>query len=225
MNIGQLRTTDISSYGEIKSYSVSSRSVAAAGSNYYSDTLLKMDKALDSSLCYCLTVTFKKAKTKQTINIRLKSRTKEDDYYQNIKTINISETSSTNETISHTVIFQPNMNYDQIVFVLNRNENDLVSSNGVLGRTVEIVQTDTKVYSLVNIIDQLKSRYSNFESMKQIGVRGESGLPMCINGEEIRIGPSGVYEINNGTEITYLGFAIIGNSSSSKNSFILDFLY
>jgi len=29
---------------------------------------------------------------------------------------------------------------------------------------------------------------------------------MCINGEPIRIGPSGIYEIRNGYKVNFLGF-------------------
>jgi len=45
---------------------------------------------------------------------------------------------------------------------------------------------------------------------------------MCINGEEIRIGPSGIYEIKNGYTVNFIGFAILPNDN---NYFILDYQY
>jgi len=57
---------------------------------------------------------------------------------------------------------------------------------------------------------------------------------MCINGEPIRIGPSGIYEIRNGYKIYFLGFIIKnydeiidgnGVSQIRRDSFIVDYQY
>ena len=45
---------------------------------------------------------------------------------------------------------------------------------------------------------------------------------MCINGEEIRIGRTGIYEINYGISINTIGFIVEPNDG--KN-FILDYQY
>ena len=44
---------------------------------------------------------------------------------------------------------------------------------------------------------------------------------MSINGEAIRIGRSGLYEINNGINTTFIGFIIEAN----EKYFILDYQY
>lgn len=46
---------------------------------------------------------------------------------------------------------------------------------------------------------------------------------MCINGEGIKVGKSGLYEINNGIKITFIGFIIENESDSRK--FFLDYRY
>ena len=57
---------------------------------------------------------------------------------------------------------------------------------------------------------------------------------MCINGEPIRIGPSGIYEIRNGYKIYFLGFIIKsydeiidenGNKQICRDDFIVDYQY
>lgn len=43
---------------------------------------------------------------------------------------------------------------------------------------------------------------------------------MCINGEQIRIGKSGIYEINNGINITFISFI-----PKESDYFIFDYEY
>ncbi len=70
------------------------------------------------------------------------------------------------------------------------------------------------------------------ETLTKIGIQGPPGLLMCINGEAIRIGPSGIYEINNGYKVTFLGF-IVRESRQRKDRdgvpdydyFIMDYQY
>ena len=44
---------------------------------------------------------------------------------------------------------------------------------------------------------------------------------MCINGEQIRIGKNGIYEINNTIQVTFLGFI----PKSASEYFIVDYEY
>jgi hypothetical protein len=50
---------------------------------------------------------------------------------------------------------------------------------------------------------------------------------MCINGEDIRIGPNGIYEINNGYKITFIGFVVQQSDQTpdKRDYFILDYQY
>ena len=45
---------------------------------------------------------------------------------------------------------------------------------------------------------------------------------MCINGEEIRVGRSGLYEILNGYKVTFIGFIVEPNDNKH---FMLDYQY
>ena len=50
---------------------------------------------------------------------------------------------------------------------------------------------------------------------------------MCINGEEIRVGRSGLYEILNGYKVNSIGFVPKPDSISpgGKDYFVLDYQY
>ena len=50
---------------------------------------------------------------------------------------------------------------------------------------------------------------------------------MCINGEEIRIGRTGIYELNNGITVQYIGFIVKESdfTQDGKDYFIMDFQY
>ena len=75
---------------------------------------------------------------------------------------------------------------------------------------------------IYNIMDYLRTSIDNKGRLKQIGVQGPTGLLMNINGESIRIGRTGIYEINNGVTITSIGFII---EDGNTDNFILDYQY
>jgi len=81
---------------------------------------------------------------------------------------------------------------------------------------------------LINIISTLKQTYSNMTYLTKIGIQGPPSLLMCINGEQIRIGKSGIYEINNDIiKITSISFAPkqATLTSNEVDYFIMDFEY
>jgi hypothetical protein len=48
-------------------------------------------------------------------------------------------------------------------------------------------------------------------TLQKIGVQSEPGLLMCINGEEIHVGQSGIYEPIKSVPVTFIGFVIKNN--------------
>jgi len=76
---------------------------------------------------------------------------------------------------------------------------------------------------LVNVVNVLRSTYPNLGYLSKIGVQGPPSLLMCINREPIRIGNSGIYEINNGIiHITSISFVV---PQYTSDYFIMDFEY
>ncbi|MGN0992861.1 MAG: hypothetical protein ACI4PE_02975 [Bacilli bacterium] len=112
--------------------------------------------------------------------------------------------------------------YNRIEFTLNRIVDDYntVNSDGTYGRIVKL-EID-RLEEINNVIDILNSSIDNKGQLKQIGVQGPPGLQMCIDGEEIKIGRSGLYEINNGVVINFIGFVV---TPDDNKYFILDYQY
>ena len=75
---------------------------------------------------------------------------------------------------------------------------------------------------MVNVID-----YIGHSPLLKIGIQGPTGLLFCINGEEIRMGKSGIYEILNGYKVNSIGFVPKPDSISpgGKDYFVLDYQY
>lgn len=92
---------------------------------------------------------------------------------------------------------------------------------------MDITVNENNIYLMTNIIDILTSTYGLTELIR-IGIQGPTGLMMSINGEQIKIGKTGIYELNDiNIKITYLGFALKENALNvdGYDNFILDFEY
>ena len=111
-------------------------------------------------------------------------------------------------------ILAPSASYSQLNIILGREMVDYVTSiNPETGRSWEgndlanyqgrIIEISAcQIYKLNNIL----GNNSIPSPLTKIGIQGPPGMLMCINGEPIRIGPSGIYEIRNGYKITFLSF-------------------
>ena len=63
-------------------------------------------------------------------------------------------------------------------------------------------------------------------AVDKIGIQSRPGALFCVNREPIRLGRSGVYEINNGTQISFVGvMAPNGDDTTKIQDFILDYAY
>lgn len=123
----------------------------------------------------------------------------------------------TNEYSNFELIFSPNYNYDEIIFELQRTLIDYQQSPS---RVIDLTINDLS--EMVNVID-----YIGHSPLLKIGIQGPTGLLFCINGEEIRMGKSGIYEILNGYKVNSIGFVPKPDSISpgGKDYFILDYQY
>ena len=94
------------------------------------------------------------------------------------------------------VIFKPNTNeYDYIVFQMVR------TNNSNLG-------FPTIIYQELSLVNNYKTNSidvgGNVGKVIKFGIQADPGTVMCINGQEIHVGKSGIYEIRNG--IIYLDY-------------------
>lgn len=171
---------------------------------------------------------YKRADGKQIITIKLNNTNKVSDNMQNIRQIEIPMGSAA-ESVVFEMIISPNNKYDQIQFILNREGTDYTIGDNLANPSEldhyygRVVRIDVDNFSLIyNVMDYLNTSIDGKGRLKQIGVQGPVGLLMNINGESIRIGRTGIYEINNGVTITSIGFII---EDGNKDNFILDYQY
>ncbi|MBQ8206354.1 MAG: hypothetical protein IJZ77_02735 [Bacilli bacterium] len=85
-------------------------------------------------------------------------------------------------------MFTPLINFNTILFKLQRTAIDY---------NPDTCRYPTIIYQELSLIKNLLVNL-NVESLYKIGVQSRPGFLMCINGEEIRTGKSGIYELRNG---------------------------
>lgn len=231
MSVGQFRRTQLDSYYESISFDLTTQetesNIETMGIKFVNPCVLVKSTTLTNQNNYYLKfkVSYREDSS-QSFNVRIRnSNSEEANNYQNLRSYSV------NQGIGSTIfemVFSPNAIYNQIVFELNRIPLDYTTENddGTYGRlmTVEILEFN----SLNNVIDYLSSSYSGLTKLNKIGIQGPPGLLMCINGEEIRIGRSGIYEINNNSiTISFIGF-VLKESAFTQDGldyFIMDFQY
>ena len=229
---GQFRKSQLSSYLTPLEYSLDNLRVQSS----LSEGVVFIDKGIDlegSNILQALTsggkqrsyyLRFKvfKQDTIQKITVRLVNTTKTTDNVQTIETIEIP-IGDTTDYSTFELVLSPNDNhsYNQIYFELNRELIDYTTENPdeTYGRRMNIEVN--RLDEIYNVINFLQTSIENKGKLKQIGVQGPPGLLMSINGEPIRIGRSGLYEINNGINTTFIGFIV----EADEKYFILDYQY
>lgn len=123
------------------------------------------------------------------------------------------------EYFSHEVIFTPNASYPFLGFVLSRTTFDYLGGIPRDDVRAGIDLGDRGDLSIVNNILPIANA-------DKIGVQTRPGALICVNREPIRVGRTGTYELNNGTEISYVGFAAPnGSKAQNVDKFILDYAY
>ena len=136
---------------------------------------------------------------------------------------------SINNTVIVELVFSPNAPYDQLILSLQRISYDYTiqdPQDGSYGRKIAIALDGNnreilKVTQINNVLP-----FIGRNELNKIGIQGPPGLLMCINGQGIRIGPNGIYEIKNNYIITFIGFVVENsNSSNNRDYFILDYQY
>lgn len=227
-NIGQLRRNQISSYSTPLSYRQGLIKNENSIIDFYDQCMYLTGANIVSSI-YSYYLKFEVTQlpeVTQEFSIKLQSDEVTVDNIQNIRSFVVKQGL---ETTTFELIFTPNLNYNQIVFELKRLALDFYIDNGdgTSGRImkIKILQFDR----VINVISSyLAKNYPGMTSLKKIGIQGPPGLLFCIDGEEIRIGRSGIYELyNEDISISYMGF-IIKDALFTQNGedfFIMDFKY
>lgn len=230
---GQLRRTQIESYLTPLTYTfkdIETKSALSQGITFIdkaivltgNNILQSVDKTGTVIKSYYMQIkVFKEEESEQLLTIKLVNTDKTKDNEQTLETITI-EQGKKNDFAIFEIVIPPNQSYNQIQFVLNRvlidynNENE----DGTYGRKVNM--EILKLKEIYNVIDFLNPAIKNTGRLKQIGVQSAPGLLMSIDGEAVRVGRSGIYEINNGISVSFIGFIV---EPDDNKYFILDYQY
>ena len=227
---GQFRKSQLSSYLIPLEYTLNDLAVQSSLSRgvTFIDKGIDLNNALQAldsggkQKSYYIRFKIYKQTTKQFITVRLVNTEKTSDNVQTIENLEIDAGNADDYSIFELVL-SPNDNhtYNQIYFELNREliDYNTLNADGTYGR--KIMLTIDNLSEIYNVIDFLQTSIENKRVLKQIGVQGPPGLLMSINGEAIRIGRSGLYEINNGINTSFIGFII----EDDEKYFILDYQY
>lgn len=171
--------------------------------------------------CYYLHFTVKQMNTQQKFYLKLINTSQTGIITEQlIDTYEVIGGNIENKFYHFETIISPNATYNGILWELQRNNNDLSGNSRVMNVTVN------SFTQLKNILSTL-----NIQRLTKVGIQGPPSLLMCINREPIRIGRNGIYELNNGIDITSISFVpkfVPKNNSSGSNVldyFIMDFEY
>ena len=203
--------------------------VAYFAENKYTDTTIDITNSILKGEKYFLSVEIKRigagtestgnsetGNTEKTIDIRLlkTDSTIIDAENQYIDTIILPkvEKGDKGQKITTSIfnfIITPNDTYQRIAFILNRN---LYNINDIkLSANINV----KKFVKLKNLIGNGINVSGSNINITQIGIHARPGTLMCINGEPIRVGKRGVFELNSTFRLQQQS-----SSNSSKDSTI-----
>lgn len=228
-HIGQFRRPQLDSYSTPLSMELGRQQTERASSGdilfYNACGNLSGDNVMNSQNCYYLRFGVKQRKdSEQVFYLKIRNVSETEDNEQLIDEFKV--TSGTG-TVYFEVILSPNATYNQVLWELSRTALDyrMLNADGTYGRVMNVV--DYTYTRLIDVLTTLKSTYSGMEYLTKIGIQGPPSLLMCINREQIRIGKTGIYEINNGINITSISFVPKTSTLSSDglDYFIMDFEY
>lgn len=146
--------------------------------------------------------------------------------------ISLLENSSSESAEIVEVLFTPTKNYSAIVIEKERDNSDWTTffedgKNSFNGFETSI-RNDVKIYSLKNLLKIADGEDSAIAAkpnkISKIGVWGRSNLCLNCNGEEIRIGPRGYYEMSFDETLGLSSFGVLAESESDF-PFLIDYEY
>ena len=231
--IGQFRRPQLNSYSELLEENIDyeydlaeTQKINDADIPFFNRVcmLKNSNKSLKNPNCYYLRFkVLQRSDAKQTFYLKIRKVSKNEDqkYTYDIHLEQFIDEFSINQAeegqekfVYFETIISPNAEYNQIVWELQRDRIDYQIEGRIMNVYIE------EFSKLDNILT--KNMFNNIPYLSKIGIQGPPSLLMCINREPIRLGKTGIYEINNGIKITSISF-VPKNHSSSENEVKLDY--
>ena len=160
----------------------------SSSANYFADECIT-NLNLVSSEYYYFRCQIKRMVMPQTFTIKLINYNDAGNAVEQfIKQITV-QGGNRQEWVNVEFIFSPVISFDTILFQLQRTMDDYQGS----------IRYPKIAYQQLGIINNIiNSKIENNILLLKIGVQSHPGLTMCINGEEIHISKTGIFEIKNG---------------------------
>ncbi len=226
--IGQFRRPQFNSYSTPLTITMGEQ-VLEGGDLAFKNPYGELSEILDNQNHYCIRFGVAKRKdSEQVFYLKLRNSSETEDNEQIIDEFKVGSGESSN-IVYFEAIISPNSNYNQVIWELRRTTLDYTTMTGSDPGRKMIIQ-DCVFTKLNDVLTYLKqsSTYEGLQYLTKIGVQGPPSLLMCINGEQIRIGKTGIYEINHDDiKITSISFVpkIIDPITNELEYFIMDFEY
>lgn len=250
-NIGQFRSfdIDINEYLNQQVINIEEYETHTIDNIIFHDRYAQVN--LNTLNNYYLNFNVLRLDSNQTIYLKAANNNRE----QLLGTFKIPQkTTAEEEKQNFELVFSVNDSYNQIIWQLVRTVREdyteiTINTDQVPGRKMTIdaslyIVTDLLANASVdNNISQgaIKQKFSNLQYLNKIGIQGPPLMLMSINRQQIRIGKNGIYELNNGINVTSIGFVpkqyeckdkdgnVIkdenNNVVTKKDFFIMDFEY
>ena len=113
-------------------------------------------------------------------------------------------------------------NFSEITIEMIRTAEDyniqgVVDGSTVYGRYIPLDQFDYSLYTLTNLVNDIRPN----GQLDRVGIWSHPGLLMSVNGEEIRVGKSGLWEVDGILPIKSLGIV----AKDYNDNFSIDYTY
>jgi len=222
--IGQLRKSKVSNFLTSIGTTQNDRIVSTYFDNTeFNDVAITPAEALTADKNYFIRFSIKKMSADaydgdntQNITLRLYKSLKDytDDDVQLLQSLPriAAAPAGQEDWVTFEKVFTPDDSYAYIGLILSRSSYDY--------RYVNTAREVTLRVDAFGSVDNILPSVS--KSFMKIGCQSKPGSLLCVNGEQIRIGRSGTYEVNNGVPITFFGFA---GQNNEIGQFILDYAY
>lgn len=219
LNQPQIDATDTAetiSYMELQTHgtarrrgNVSDSGVSGGSLNPFYDECVQFNSSLTAGATYYFHAKIKRLTSSQKFYIYLVNYDDEgstDAKTQYLKTIEV-QAGDENDWVDLELLFSPIIQFNCLLFQLQR--------------TIDDYRTETRypriVYEEFSLIhNAITNKIKAGVELTKIGVQSHPGLIMCINGEEIRIGRSGTYEVRNGI-ISVEFFSVVAAAEEDYN--------
>lgn len=216
--IGQIRKSQVKdSWGQKLTFSIA-ESAGIGGKNLIITAEQLKDKGFDPSKCYFFSFyLLRKENYVQDISLRLFYDNEYSNYIQltNIKINKKIKIDNIEEPEKISICFKPPASgYNKIAVILNNRQNDKDELQYIENKEEDLIPT---FYSVNNLIAALN--LGDGYKITNIGVQSRPDFKFVIDGEEIEVGRTGVYEIPySDYKINFLGVI-----NPNNNYFIIDY--